>query len=247
MADHDGATARDRHARATALVAAEPDGELEGALGSLQRLCRALVQDLSVTGATVNLMSGTGSEGVAAGSDERSERIDELQFTFGEGPCHDAFASRRPVLTADLQAAATRRWPGYGPAAREWGVGAVFAFPLNVGAAGLGVLDVYADQPRFLTDEQLAMALTFAEIATGVILDGQAITTDGQLTPGLHLVLDYRSEIYQAQGMVMVQLGVSLAEALARLRAHAFASDLDLADLARDILAGRKQLELDAR
>ena len=42
--------------------------------------------------------------------------------------------------------------------------------------------------------------------------------------------------------MVMVQLGVSLSEALARLRAHAFASDQDLADLAADVLAERVHL-----
>ena len=45
--------------------------------------------------------------------------------------------------------------------------------------------------------------------------------------------------IYQAQGMTMVDLGVPLPEALARMRAHAYATDQDLADLATDIIAGR--------
>jgi hypothetical protein len=39
--------------------------------------------------------------------------------------------------------------------------------------------------------------------------------------------------------MVMVQLGVTLVEALARIRAHAFAENLRLTDVARDIV-GRK-------
>jgi hypothetical protein len=42
--------------------------------------------------------------------------------------------------------------------------------------------------------------------------------------------------------MVMVQLGVTLPEALARMRAHAFAADRQLSDLAADILAGRARL-----
>ena len=41
-----------------------------------------------------------------------------------------------------------------------------------------------------------------------------------------------QSVLYQAQGMVMVQLGVDLAEAMARLRAHAYAVDRRLADVA---------------
>jgi hypothetical protein len=38
--------------------------------------------------------------------------------------------------------------------------------------------------------------------------------------------------------MVMVDLGVDLAEALARMRAHAFSHGIALIDLARDIING---------
>jgi AmiR/NasT family two-component response regulator len=61
-----------------------------------------------------------------------------------------------------------------------------------------------------------------------------------------HDVGSTRDQVYPAQGMVMVQLGVSLPEALARLRAHAFATDQDLADLAADVLAGRLHLPSDS-
>ncbi len=54
--------------------------------------------------------------------------------------------------------------------------------------------------------------------------------------------LRFRSEVYQAQGMVMIDLGIGLADALARMRAHAFASGIDLDVLARDIIAGRTRL-----
>jgi hypothetical protein len=45
------------------------------------------------------------------------------------------------VLIADLARDALTRWPAYAPAAREHGVQAVFAFPLQIGAARLGTLD----------------------------------------------------------------------------------------------------------
>jgi hypothetical protein len=45
--------------------------------------------------------------------------------------------------------------------------------------------------------------------------------------------------------MTMVDLGVSLPEALARMRAHAYATEQDLAELATDIIAGRTILPAD--
>jgi AmiR/NasT family two-component response regulator len=50
-------------------------------------------------------------------------------------------------------------------------------------------------------------------------------------------VLGQRAEVYQAQGMVAVQLGVPLADALSRLRARAYAENRPLGDVARDVVA----------
>jgi AmiR/NasT family two-component response regulator len=56
----------------------------------------------------------------------------------------------------------------------------------------------------------------------------------------------HRVEIDQATGMLTVQLGVTAAEAFARLRAYAYAEDRRLADVAGDIVARRLRLEPDA-
>jgi AmiR/NasT family two-component response regulator len=51
--------------------------------------------------------------------------------------------------------------------------------------------------------------------------------------------------IYQAQGMVTVQLGVNLAEAMARIRAYAYANQQPITDVARDIVSRKIRLEDD--
>ena len=43
--------------------------------------------------------------------------------------------------------------------------------------------------------------------------------------------------------MVSAQLGVSLAEALVRLRAHAYAVDRPVGELAADVVPRRRRLE----
>ena len=213
-------------------------GARDGVADLLRQLCRSLTSDLAVTGVTVSLMAATDIDGVVAASDDRVRDVDELQFATGEGPSHDAYAFRRPVLTPDLRSVTGGRWPGYSSAALESGVGAVFAFPLHVGAVVLGVLDVYADEPGSLSNTQIAAALACAQLATEILLDGDLVGTDGRLDRDLSTVLDHRAVIYQAQGMVIVDLGVDLAEALARMRAHAFGNEKTLIDLSHDISSG---------
>lgn len=204
----------------------------------LDRICSGLTEDLDIAGVAVSLMSAEGSHGVAAASQGWIRDVDDLQFTVGEGPCHDAFRLRRPVLTPDLHHVPGNPWPGYAESALAAGVRAAFAFPLFVGAAGFGVMDVYSAHPGSLSDAQLSTALTFAQIATETLVDGGLIRSDGELGTSLETALSYRSEIYQAQGMLMVDLGLPAADAMARLRGHAFAHDRPLGELARDIING---------
>jgi AmiR/NasT family two-component response regulator len=54
-----------------------------------------------------------------------------------------------------------------------------------------------------------------------------------------------RVEVYQATGMVMAQLGVGPAEALVRLRAHAFVHGLTASEVAWSIVGRQLSLESD--
>jgi len=227
------------------LIAAQPAllGGAHGMLGLLQRLCSAAVKALPASGVGVTVMTDAGARGVAVASDAASERIDELQLTLGEGPCMDAFASRRPVLEADMRIGGVSRWPVYSAAVLDEGVRAVFAFPLQVGAARLGVLDVYREGEGSLSPDAFSRALTFADVATEMLLDGQEQALPGRADAGLDEALDDRFELHQAQGMVMVQLGVSLGDALTRIRAHAFANNHSLSDVAADVVGRRIQFD----
>jgi len=216
-----------------------------GVVGWLRRLCIVATRTLPASGAGVNLMGEDGSRGVAAASDPASETLEELQFALGEGPCIDAFTSRRVVLEPDLGNGAYARWLAYAPAAHAQGIGAVFAFPLQIGAARLGVLDIYRHTPGPLSQASLTQALTFAEVAVETLLDAQGNAAIGEVPEGLDQALDSHYVIYQAQGMTMLDLGVPLGDALARMRAHAYTQDRALREIAGDIVAGRLRLAPD--
>jgi len=226
------------------LVAREPvrADDQPTVVGRLQRLCRVARRDLAASGVGVSVVSDRGSLLTAAASSGRSAKIEELQFALGEGPCLAAIASSRPVHVPDLMAEGASTWPGYAAAAHRHGVRAVFAFPLRAGAARLGALDVYRDQPGALSPWTSARALGFADVAARTMLDAQE---SGAMVTGLVDVSETRFEVYQAQGMVMVSLGVTPDEALSRIRAHAFLVDRPLVEVAADIIARRLILEPD--
>lgn len=236
-----------RVAKVRALVADEPCSPLDvqGMPSALRRLCGAAVRAIPASGAGLSVMTESGLRGLAAAADARSERIDEFQFSLGEGPCMDAFATRRPVLEPDIGVGGLARWPVYSSAAHDEGVRAAFAFPLQVGAARLGVLDLYRDETGTLSAEELAQALTFADVATTMLLDAQEQAPPGVAGEGLEEAMSYHYEMHQAQGMVMIQLGVSLAESLSLMRAHAFSHERTLAKVAGDVVARRLRLDRD--
>jgi len=209
-------------------------------------MCTAAVRALPASGAGVSVMAPDGATAVTAASDAEAERLEELETTLGEGPSGDAFAQRRPVLEPDVAGRAMSRWPAFAPAVLERGVHAVFALPLQVGAVRLGVLVVYRQAPEPLSREALALALTFATVTVQRLLDERSGLGHGQRTEALDEALGYRVQLYQAQGMVMIDLDVSLGEAMVRLRAYAYARERRLSDVARDVVAGTLRLEADA-
>jgi len=238
--------AAERWRRAHKLIAEQPgpDRRPGNVADALRRICGAGAVALAASGVGVSVLTDEGIPGFSVASDRGSQYLEELQFTLGEGPCMEVIATSRPVLVAEVVASA-ERWPAYAAAVLERGIRSVFAFPLQAGAAKLGVLDVFRAQAGELTRDEVAHSLTFAEIARVTLLDGQDRTSDGALPDGFADTLGYRAEVFQAQGMVMVQLGVSLTQALARMRAYAYAEGRPLADVARDIVARTLQLECD--
>jgi GAF domain-containing protein len=221
-----------------AVLPAEPNVVPDVAMG-LERLCRAAVQELGLDQVSTTLMTSAGSSVLVASAGPVEPGIQELQFDLGEGPGPDAYAAGRPVLVPDLRSVGGR-WPGFAPAAIERGTAAVFAFPLQLGAVRFGVLTGARTAAGPLGEQELSAGLIFAEVATELLLDNSP--TKDHPDPQLRAAMRVHDEVYQAQGMVMIDLAVSLDVALARMRAVAFSEATSLQELSAEIVAGRRTL-----
>jgi hypothetical protein len=220
------------------LTAVSADGEP----WSSMRLCGACPGLVGVSGAGIMLMSGDVPRGSLAASDDVSHLIEDLQYTMGEGPCVDAYQQDRVVTEPDLADPAAPRWLAFTPRALRAGVRAVFGFPLRVGTVRLGALNMYRDTPGLLSDDQHADALVVADVTARWVLEMQSGAPSQTLAKELEIGADFHFTVHNAAGIVAVQKGISVTEALIRLRAFAFSQDRLLGEVANDVIAHRLRL-----
>ena len=240
MAAETGVTDQDRVSRVVGTFAANR------AAGQPRSVCSVSVDLLDVSATCVTLMNGRNSTPVCA-SDDRATRLDDLQYSLGEGPSPDAYSHRTPIYEPDIAGNSPSRWQQFGPSAVGMGILGVFAFPLQVGTSCVGVLTVFQDTVGSLSPNQEADGLAVADTLARSMLtirpegDFEALATGGASDGGAH-----RAEFHQASGMIAVQLGIDVSEAAVRIRAHAYVEDRTVAEVATEIVGRRLRLDDDA-
>jgi hypothetical protein len=219
-------------------------------LAAADSLCEACVTLFDIDAAAISLVFAGAASGTLGSSGAAARAYDELQFTFGEGPCLDSVSTRAPVLIADLAKPSNGRWPAYAPAMLNYRIRGIFAIPVVVAGEYVGALDLFRTQPGELPRDELAGAVVAAELASAPWLDVmdsdlQAAVSDPKSNAWADFNVLSRTEVSQATGMLVAQLEIEPAEALVRLRAHAYATNHSVTYVARDILNRRLRLEAD--
>jgi transcriptional regulator with GAF, ATPase, and Fis domain len=200
---------------------------------SLQQLCTACAEVSALEASIVLITTDHPQAGMAAS--DGAGAVEELQFNLGEGPGIDAHAEGHPVFVEDL-AEATSRWTQFAPAARALGVGAVFAFPLRVGAIRTGVLSLYGKSTARLDRARLGELATLADLVTDAVLAMQSGSGADELAWSLTNATEHRAVVHQATGMIAMQLSCSVQDAFVRLRASAFAEGVGVDVVARRVV-----------
>ena len=167
--------------------------------------------------------------------------MEHLQFTLGEGPCVEASASGSPVLVPDLNDPGNgvrARWPLFLAEAATTGVRAIFAFPVRIGAISLGAVDLYRRSPGPLPRQDLARTLTTVDAIAEALLD------EGHGLEGLDAGVGSAAWwCIVPAGMIMVQAGCSIEDALLRLRAAAYAEGVPINRVADDVINQRRRFQ----
>jgi transcriptional regulator with GAF, ATPase, and Fis domain len=171
-------------------------------------------------------------------TDEMARLGDQLQYQTGQGPCLDSIWKERTTYSPSL--GYDRRWPKWGPrVVAETGAESVLAFQLFTTEHTLGALNLYSRTRDGFDDadkeEGLALA---AHIAIAVA----AATELAQLSR----VVDTRTVIGQATGVLMERYDVDPAHAFALLIRLSSTDNVKIRDLSVEIIGGHQVPQHDA-
>lgn len=200
------------------------------ALRTLTGLCLRVVPRAESAGITC--VSSDGFESVAATSD-LAERVDQIQFDLGHGPCVDAAVQETVYRTDDLRS--DPRWPEFGRRAAD----------------ETGVLSMLSFRLFFEDDDDLAAALNLYSRNVTAFDDTAQIAGLAASTYGAALITSRRrkAEIFHLQralasnreigaaiGVLMAQHRVTREQAFDLLRMASQNSHRKLVDIARDVV-----------
>jgi hypothetical protein len=191
--------------------------------------------------AAITLLDATGSEALAAASDRIARFAHDVEFVVGEGPALDVAATSEPVEVGAR--ALTTRWPRYGPVVAREGIAAVVGVPLRQEPGGcLGALCVYA-KTSTVAPNITSASVRVADALTHTVLNRPgSIGEDEVPTVSMFDEASFRATIDQAAGMLSVQHACKPADAVALLRARAFADGLPIETLAEQVVRGEVRL-----
>src|SRR3954454_2366917 len=201
-----------------AALADYPDGSL-----GPDQLCLCCVKVLPVDHAAITISIGGESttwEPLGA-SDELAARLQAKQLLVGEGPAMDAITRGGPVVVDDLSRQFDR-WPGFAAALGTDANRAMYAFPLQIGAISMGVLELCRDSASPLQPQEMMAMLSVVDIVTMVLLSRAPPAEDDSVGVDVWWApMPSSTEIHQATGMVVAQLAGAPRIAYLRLRAYA--------------------------
>jgi len=194
----------------------------------------AVAETLGASGAALTLFGPDGTETPAAASDQATRTAQYLEYTLGQGPAHAAVQLRRPVTAAGGQM--QEAWPIYGPAVVQLGISAVAAVPVETISATLAALTVF-DPPMTPGPDLDSYRVVADTLVAMLAVDlGSADTEELLGWPPMLNRSGQWAVVNQAAGMVSVQCDCAAADALALIRAHAFAEDRPIEQVAADIV-----------
>ncbi|HET9561888.1 MAG TPA: GAF and ANTAR domain-containing protein, partial [Propionibacteriaceae bacterium] len=183
---------------------------------SLTRVAEYAVRAIpGAEGAGLTLLEENRSDTIVSTADFVA-RIDDIQYSLGQGPCVSAVANRQIVLSGSL--GGDRRWPQFGSRVARLGVHSVVSLPLITDEGVVGAMNVYAHDKNAFTADAGRLGELFAVPAAIAVQNAQVLAQTKRLASQLQAALSSRGVIERALGIMMSRSGGTEAEALDRLR-----------------------------
>jgi GAF domain-containing protein len=217
-----------------ALGTLDPEGDLAP---TLQQVVQAAKQLFEADAAGLMLIDRQGQLRWASASDQTAQTLEDGQERLAQGPCMVAFSQRAPAAIRGINH--EPQWGELGRVLVGEGIGAALSAPVEMDGSAIGTLDIYSNLPWDWDDTEFAALQTYAGLTASLLMAAVTAQLQGRLASQLQAALEHRWLIEQAKGMVMAREGLDAQAAFERLRRAARSSGRRLADVAREVTAGK--------
>jgi hypothetical protein len=214
----------------------------------LGRLSHFVADHLSTTNRTIlcgiTLLRARSPITVASSS-EQAKAMDEVQYSFGNGPCLDAARNHRTNYVQDVTDDGDK-WRNYRAAITAYGMHSILAVPIPLDPTGTSgcAINLYADTAHAFSAADIETTQRLAREAADTVRIAVRIAHLTDTAKDLRAAMDSRTAIDLAAGIIMAQNRCSQDTAVTILKAASSARNLKLHDLAIAVVASVNTEEL---
>jgi GAF domain-containing protein len=175
-----------------------------------------------------------------ASSNEEAQRLDEVQYRFGDGPCLTAAREHTLVHIPDTLHSA-QRWPDYLSAIEHLGVRSILGVPLLLdGQADAGV-NLYSRQPNSFRAATISAVQAYATQASKAVRLAVRMAALSDAKEDLEAAMSSRTVIDLAVGIIMAQSRCGQEAAVGILKRASSSRNMKLRDVAAAVVASTSQ------
>ncbi|MGO4807856.1 GAF and ANTAR domain-containing protein [Arthrobacter sp. 2MCAF15] len=169
-----------------------------------------------------------------ASSSPAAQAMDEIQYTFGDGPCMTASREQETVYVEDLDL--DGRWPQYASTVRGHGFRSILALPFLLDGETRAALNLYSHRPGRFDDRATELAREFVHQTSMALRLAVRFANSSETAANLKASLETRTAIDVAVGIIMAQNRCSQVEAFELLKSASSARNIKLHAVAAGVV-----------
>ncbi|MBT2512518.1 GAF and ANTAR domain-containing protein [Arthrobacter sp. ISL-30] len=169
-----------------------------------------------------------------ASSSAEAQAMDEIQYTFGDGPCMTACREQSTIHIPDL--ADHDRWPKFTESVLGRGVRSILAVPLKLEGDTRAALNFYSHRPGRFEPRVIELAEDFVRQTSMALRLAVRFAHFSDAAEDLRATLESRTVIDVAVGIIMAQNRCTQSEAFEILKAASSSRNIKLHGVATAIV-----------
>jgi GAF domain-containing protein len=169
-----------------------------------------------------------------ASSSPAAQAMDEIQYSYGDGPCMTASREQEAVYIDDLER--DTRWPQFAKAVREHGFRSILALPFRLEGDTRAALNLYSHRPGRFDSRAIDLARDFVHQTSLALRLAVRFAHSSDTAAHLKATLETRTGIDVAVGIIMAQNRCSQDEAFELLKSASSARNVKLHAVAAGVV-----------